>query len=60
MTYNVPPDSHYTVPCYRPPANQHPAPEPYLLDILRHTLLIDPGERYSAPQLAEHPYTKTY
>jgi serine/threonine protein kinase len=58
MTYDVPPD--YTAPCYRLPSNQHPAHEPCLLSVLRHTLLIDPKERYSALQLAQHQYTKMH
>jgi len=59
MTYNVSPDHKYTPPCYRPPADQPPARDPHLLSVLRHTLVIEPGKRYSAPSLAKHPYTTT-
>ncbi len=59
MTYNQPPDYNYTPPCYHPPANQHPARDPYLLDILRHTLVIEPRRRPDARWLAEHSYART-
>ncbi len=57
MTYNTPPNRYYTPPCYNPPANQPSARDPHLVDVLRHTLVIEPGKRYSAPSLAKHPYT---
>ncbi len=60
MTYNVPPDYNYTPPCYHPPPNQHPARDPHLLDVLRHTLVINPRERRAAPWLAHHSYTRTH
>ncbi len=59
MTYNRPPDVNYTPPCYRPPDNQPSARDPHLLSVLRHTLVLDPNERYETPWLAQHPYTKT-
>jgi serine/threonine protein kinase len=59
MTYNVPPNQYYTPPCYDPPANQPSARDPHLVDVLRHTLVIDPRERPDAPWLAQHPYTTT-
>jgi serine/threonine protein kinase len=59
MTYNQPPDYNYTPPCYRPPANQYPARDSYLLDVLRHTLVNDPRKRCDTPWLTQHPYTRT-
>ncbi len=59
MTYNVSPDRNYAPPCYRPPDNQPPAHDPYLLSVLRHTLVLNPKERPDVLWLARHPYTKT-
>jgi serine/threonine protein kinase len=57
MTYMVPPT--YNPPCYRPPINQHSAHDPHLIDVLRHTLVINPQDRCNVSWLAQHPYTKT-
>jgi len=57
MTYLIPPD--YTPPCYHPPKNQHASRDPNLIDILRHTLVLDPIQRADPPWLARHPYTTT-
>jgi hypothetical protein len=57
MTYMTPPD--YNPPCYRPPPNQFQANDPYLLNVLQYTLVIDPADRPKAPWLVQHPYTIT-
>ncbi|CAF1423575.1 unnamed protein product [Adineta steineri] len=57
MTYMVPP--HHNSPFFRPPLNQRSTNDPNLLNILQHTLVIDPNARPDALWLATHPYTKT-
>ncbi|CAM4760791.1 unnamed protein product [Rotaria magnacalcarata] len=57
MTYREPPE--YTPPCYRPPKNQHTYRDPQLVDVLRHTLVLDIRERVDPPWLIRHPYTSS-
>ncbi|CAF3918519.1 unnamed protein product [Rotaria sp. Silwood2] len=58
MTYRVPPD--YKPPCHHPPKNQHKYRDPDLVDILRHTLVLDPKDRVGPSWLARHPYTRKH
>jgi len=57
MTYLVPPD--YKPPCHHPPKNQNRSRDSNLIDVLRHTLVLDPNERVDPLWLARHPYTTT-
>lgn len=57
MTYNLALAYNYNPPCDRPPANQRSSHDHHLLNVLRHTLVIDPRQRPDASWLAQHPYT---
>ncbi|CAF3439316.1 unnamed protein product [Rotaria sp. Silwood1] len=56
MTYHIPPS--YKTPCHHPPKNQHKSRDPDLLDVLRHTLVLDPRKRVGPSWLDGHPYTR--
>lgn len=55
MSYLQPPD--YNPPCHHPPKSQPPSRDPQLIDVLRHTLVLDPRERASVSWMAHHPYS---
>jgi serine/threonine protein kinase len=57
MTYMAPPE--YDPPCHHPRGRQPATRDPNLIDVLRHTLVIEPRERVEPTWLAQHPYTKT-
>jgi len=57
ITYLVAPS--YRPPCHYPPQNQHKSRDSNLIDVLRHTLVLDPNERVDPLWLARHPYTTT-
>jgi serine/threonine protein kinase len=55
ITYSKAPN--YTPPCHRPPKDHRSSRDPNLVDVLRHTLVIDSRERSDPTWLARHPYT---
>jgi len=57
MTYLEAPD--YKPPCHHPPKNRNTSRDSQLVDVLRHTLVLDPKDRVDPPWLVRHPYTTT-
>ncbi|CAF1347151.1 unnamed protein product [Adineta steineri] len=57
ITYLVPP--RYVHPSHHPPKNVPPSRDANLVDVLRHTLVLDPRERADPIWLSRHPYTTT-
>ena len=59
LTYATSPNPQYMPPCDHPPMGMLPSSDPKLLDVLHHTLVVDPNYRPETPWLAQHPYTIT-
>ena len=57
MTYLTPPE--YRPPCHHPPKTQSSSRDSNLVDVLRHTLIMDPKQRADPGWLVRHPYTVT-
>ncbi|UJR29125.1 hypothetical protein I4U23_010339 [Adineta vaga] len=55
ITYLQPPK--YTQPCYQPPKHLVSSKDPNLVDVLKHTLVVNPADRADPPWLARHAYT---
>lgn len=56
MTYGYPPN--YSMFAASPPPRFRPHPDPALNDVLRRTLVLDPGLRANLHSLLYHPFTQ--